>query len=266
MLTLRSPPDFARSTAHANSAIRHLTNIQVITTDEEDRRRPKALDSGPLLLSSAAQKRLYCPDGIQSHHHATQFLTFSPPFDVKFQTMDTITDDVHSTQGSNVSSIGLSSIQGQMVDDLIASLRRTREESVKVAGQEPRDPWVHPVAEGSESSTVSRPKFPSQLELVEESRARRKCSKVVAQLNCFKSNQRVAAFACCPATETNDHKQVNRSKNHKPLPSVVEEPPRSKLEFHAAYDESPPLTGIEVEASMFYARCGNGRHVRLMEI
>ena len=141
MLTLRSPPDFARSTAHANSAIRHLTNIQVITTDEEDRRRPKALDSGPLLLSSAAQKRLYCPDGIQSHHHATQFLTFSPPFDVKFQTMDTITDDVHSTQGSNVSSIGLSSIQGQMVDDLIASLRRTREQAVAVPDADrPRKP------------------------------------------------------------------------------------------------------------------------------
>lgn len=180
-------------------------------------------------------------------------------------------DDVHSTQGSNVSSIGLSSVQGQMVDDLLASLRRSREQST-MRNQEPRDSLVPPLEE-SESSTVSRPQQPQSLEMVEASPARRNFSKVIAQLNCFKTKQRVAALACCPHSENDDHKITSTHRKHRltsvdrkhRLTSVAEEP-SPKLEFRAADDESPSLTGTEVEASMFYARCGDGRHIRLMEI
>ncbi len=234
----------------------------MISTFEEGGYRPKPSDSAPLLLSSAAQKRIYCPDGIVPHRHATQFLTFSPPFDVKFQTLDTSMEDILSTQGSNVSSIGLSSVQGQMVDDLLASLRRSREQST-MRNQEPRDSLVPPLEE-SESSTVSRPQQPQSLEMVEASPARRNFSKVIAQLNCFKTKQRVAALACCPHSENDDHKITSTHRKHR-LTSVAEEP-STKLEFRAADDESPSLTGTEVEASMFYARCGDGRHIRLMEI
>jgi len=256
------PVCFICSTIHANSAIRHLSNIQVITTDEEDRRRPKSFDSGPLLLSSAAQKRLYCPEGIQSHHHATQFLTFSPPFDVKFLTMDTVTDDVQSSQGSNVSSIGLTSIQGQMVDDLIASLRRSRQDTTTVS-PEPHGPLAPPV-EGSECSIVSRQKMPPSVALVDESRARRNCSQVVAQFNCFKTKQRVSALACCPQNENEDASRTG-SRNKK-LSPVTEDETISKIKIVPVDDGAPTLTGTEVEASMFYARCKNGGHIRLMEI
>lgn len=250
------------SISHGSSAIRHLTNIQVITIDDEDRHRPRSSDGGPLLLSSAAQKRIYCPDGISSHHHATQFLTFSPPFDVKFQTLDMSMDDVQSTQGSNVSSIGMSSIQGQMVEELLASLRRTREQPV-MKGQEPRDPLVPPV-EGSETSTVSRTKYPQDMELVETSHGRRNVVGVMSQLNCFRTKQRVAALACCPPPEKDDFR-VSSTSRRRNLTSVAEERSGS-LEFHVSDVASPPLSGTEVQASMFYARRGNGSHVRLMEI
>jgi len=35
----------------------------------------------PLLLSQRAQDRAYFPEGILDHHHAIQYITFSPPFD-----------------------------------------------------------------------------------------------------------------------------------------------------------------------------------------
>jgi hypothetical protein len=248
------------SIAQGNSAIRHLTNIQVITTDEEGRNRPKPSDSGPLLLSSAAQKRIFCPDGILAHHHTTQFLTFCPPFDVNFETVDKSSDDVQSTQGSHVSSIGMNSIQGQMVDELIASLRRTREQLARI--QEHRDPLVPPV-EGSESSTVSRSKDSQTLELFDASRDCRNVANVMSHLNCFKTKQRVAAFACCPHPE-NDHSKIA----HHPLNGLISvaEDQSTHAESLAGDATSPPLTGIEMEASMFYVRGRNGRLIRLMEI
>mmetsp|Transcript_15868 Transcript_15868/g.36584 ORF Transcript_15868/g.36584 Transcript_15868/m.36584 type:complete len:603 (-) Transcript_15868:66-1874(-) len=77
--------------AFAGSAIKHLTQIGVITTDNNDpsntgrggrspRSQPKNEDA-PLLLSKRAQDRAYFPEGILSHHHAMQFITFSPPFE-----------------------------------------------------------------------------------------------------------------------------------------------------------------------------------------
>ncbi len=76
----------------AGSAIRHLTRIGVIESDlnNDDRsntsrnhRRypPQRNEDAPLLLSRLAQDRAYFPEGILDHHHATQFITFSPPFE-----------------------------------------------------------------------------------------------------------------------------------------------------------------------------------------
>lgn len=36
---------------------------------------------GVLTLSKAARKRIYAPDGTLTHHHAMQYLSFSPPFE-----------------------------------------------------------------------------------------------------------------------------------------------------------------------------------------
>jgi hypothetical protein len=78
------------SIAIAGSAIRHLTRIGVITTDNDDstcsdkernRRQQLRNDDAPLLLSKRAQDRAYFPEGILDHHHAIQFITFSPSFE-----------------------------------------------------------------------------------------------------------------------------------------------------------------------------------------
>jgi len=77
--------------AIAGSAIRHLTRIGVITTDNDDstcsdkernrNRRQLRNDDAPLLLSQRAQDRAYFPESILDHHHAIQFITFSPSFE-----------------------------------------------------------------------------------------------------------------------------------------------------------------------------------------
>jgi hypothetical protein len=75
--------------AFAGSAIRHLTRIGVISKDSNDtsddkeqyRPRPPKNEDAPLLLSQRAQDRAYFPEGILNHHHAIQFITFSPPFE-----------------------------------------------------------------------------------------------------------------------------------------------------------------------------------------
>src|SRR5210317_1168808 len=70
----------------ATSAIRHLTTVGVIIPDETDKStrrvfKPKSEES-PLLLSKKAQDRIYAPEGVLNHHHAVQFITFSPPLDL----------------------------------------------------------------------------------------------------------------------------------------------------------------------------------------
>lgn len=78
--------------AIAGSAIRHLTRVGVISTDNDDasfsdkemhRHRQQQLrnEDAPLLLSKRAQDRAYFPEGILDHHHAIQFITFSPTFE-----------------------------------------------------------------------------------------------------------------------------------------------------------------------------------------
>jgi len=73
--------------AIAGSAIRHLTRIGVIASDHDEGkgrsryRRQQRNEDAPLLLSKTAQDRAYFPEGILDHHHAMQFITFSPPFE-----------------------------------------------------------------------------------------------------------------------------------------------------------------------------------------
>lgn len=45
------------------------------------RQQQKRNEDAPLLLSQTAQDRAYFPEGILDHHHAIQFITFSPPFE-----------------------------------------------------------------------------------------------------------------------------------------------------------------------------------------
>lgn len=53
--------------------------------------RPKP-EEAPLILSKKAQDRAYFPEGILNHHHAVQFITFSPPFELA----SGLHDDIHN--------------------------------------------------------------------------------------------------------------------------------------------------------------------------
>ena len=84
----------------AGSAIRHLTRIGVIESDGNNRKytQQQRNDYAPLLLSRLAQDRAYFPEGILDHHHATQFITFSPPFE--FLNNDIYDDMEHASNDS----------------------------------------------------------------------------------------------------------------------------------------------------------------------
>ena len=209
--------------AYATSVIRHLTNIQVINPDEEDKAgqrlfRPKSED-GPLLLSREAQKRIYSPDGVLNHHHATQFLSFSPPFDSKFQTKFQSNEDAFSV--SNISSISGSvhQFQGSLVENLIANLRAKAKEEAEAAVVESEDrqpqttPQTEPVSRTDPSpsealspspvevDTVPRVPRDVNLDLCSTRTRRNNVTYTLSQLNCCKSKDRVAALACCPPPE-----------------------------------------------------------------
>lgn len=64
--------------AFASSAIQHLTSIGVISTDNGTATKN---DDVPLVLSKSARDRCYFPQGLLNHHHAIQFITFSPSFE-----------------------------------------------------------------------------------------------------------------------------------------------------------------------------------------
>ena len=91
----------------ATSCIRHLTSLGIVCTDDEERPgtfRPKSAEAA-LVLTKTAQSRLFVEDGIvMKHHHAVQFVSLSPPMDVKnnnnnttYHSVDHDRDDAHSS-------------------------------------------------------------------------------------------------------------------------------------------------------------------------
>lgn len=278
--------------SYATSAIRHLKRMQIIVTHEHDRlglrrSQPKSEDS-LLLLSTLAQKRIYLPNGVLTHHHATQFLSFSPPFNHETAGVDQANDDI----SSNVSSLGMGShFQGALVDDLITSLQAKTKDRLS------RTPSTT-----NHQNTPSQPDLPFSSITFEEPdiaaimninqlmrfsrddassiRSRQNSSCVMSQLNCWKSKERVAALSCCPhSTAIPLHDMTfncckTRAINPAPLPSVEEENYPS-LDVRPLCEEPkrhrykqisvPSLSGIDTEPSIYYVRRGNTR-VRLIEI
>ena len=128
--------------AFAGSAIRHLTHIGVISKDNNDtsddkeqyRPRPPKNEDAPLLLSKRAQDRAYFPEGILNHHHAMQFITFSPPFGSANNATGTpvLPSNQSSSQSTSSlhSSIGPNSLNSRMNPSL---QRKTSQSSSKVA-------------------------------------------------------------------------------------------------------------------------------------
>lgn len=278
----------------ATSAIRYLTSIQVINTDEQDKLgrrnfRPKSEDS-PLLLSTVAQKRIYSPNVILTHHHATRFLTFSPPFNGHMQPIEQSGDDT----SSNISSIGMgSNFQGVLVDDLMKSLQNKSQAQHAVSdgkmvqpGSSPKSDLQYPSITFEEPDiasimSINQLMRSSRDESSSSSKSRRNASCMMSQLNCWKTRERVAALSCCPQPEAIHIQDITfnccRAKdiNHSLLPSVDEEKcntldarpvdEASSRHRYYPYISAPSLSGIETDASVFYVMRGKTR-VRLMEI
>lgn len=75
---------------YASTLLNHLKQIGVLqyarASDFDSKwkqliGRAKHGEDTVLILSKEAQKRVYVPDGILKHHHACQFLSFTPPFE-----------------------------------------------------------------------------------------------------------------------------------------------------------------------------------------
>jgi hypothetical protein len=60
--------------------------------------RVKAEPPTVLTLSELAQARIYAPDGILKHHHASEYLTFVPPFESPVQRATEHPDELSASQ------------------------------------------------------------------------------------------------------------------------------------------------------------------------
>ena len=88
--------------------------------------KPPADGDACLVLSPEAKSRIYVPEGILKHHHACQFLTFSPPFES--QIVDVLSDQVIVVDDGSTSQLsesqlgyGLSSVSFEDNGSLAAS-------------------------------------------------------------------------------------------------------------------------------------------------
>lgn len=215
-----------------------------------------------------------------SHHHATQFLTFSPPFDTMVHTREPLfNDDAVSALGSNTSSVTGPQFQGYLVEDLIATLLSKAKKPIS-----PRYPTSE--EESSQSSIVSLSH--QALNKIGSRSRRNNVSYALSQLNCFKTRERVAALACCPHQPPKDGKEwcCNvKDWNNAPLLAVDEEEGPS-IELHPTGHDKPDashppnhhhhrsgsqqfssedvwLQGVESEHSPKYVTRGKKRFLRL---
>ena len=73
---------------YAENLLEHMKTVGVISSNTCDSPRRVGDEPQPgegvLTLSADAKKRIYAPDGIMTHHHAIQYLSFCPPFEKPF--------------------------------------------------------------------------------------------------------------------------------------------------------------------------------------
>jgi len=93
---------------YASRALQHLQNLGVVSQiDPNDsdsvRLTPsRKSDETILVLSADARTRSYVPGGIMKHHHAHQFLSFSPPFEPNVR-VDVLAGDGNDDVASQLS-------------------------------------------------------------------------------------------------------------------------------------------------------------------
>ena len=94
--------------SYASKAVQHLQQLHIISQlghNEADKAKltpTRKPDETILVLSREAQTRSYVPGGILRHHHAHQFLSFSPPFESSFR-VDVLAGDAPDDVASQLS-------------------------------------------------------------------------------------------------------------------------------------------------------------------
>eukprot|EP00522_Entomoneis_paludosa_P006443 CAMPEP_0172453366 /NCGR_PEP_ID=MMETSP1065-20121228/10716_1 /TAXON_ID=265537 /ORGANISM="Amphiprora paludosa, Strain CCMP125" /LENGTH=558 /DNA_ID=CAMNT_0013205545 /DNA_START=18 /DNA_END=1694 /DNA_ORIENTATION=- len=102
--------------SYASRALQHLQNLKVVSQidpNDSDNVRltpSRKSDETILVLSKEARTRSYVPGGILKHHHAHQFLSFSPSFEPSVR-VDVLADDDVASQLSD-SQVGTSFASG----------------------------------------------------------------------------------------------------------------------------------------------------------
>lgn len=98
---------------YASELLNHLKCLNVLTPVSNPRWkfvRPRA-DDVILALSKAAQARVYVAGGIFKHHHASQFLTFIPPFETNVR-VDVLGADLDDASASQLSESASGTMSG----------------------------------------------------------------------------------------------------------------------------------------------------------
>lgn len=128
-----------------------MKNIGVISPQGAPSTLPSgakpAAEDAPLLLSKKAQERAYFPEGLLTHHHAVQFVSFAPPFETPVH----ITKLASSrSQDASLSSLGSMSEDRQDGINVIAALGLPQNEE--------NPPSPKSVIEVNEQDSASFPK------------------------------------------------------------------------------------------------------------
>jgi hypothetical protein len=214
-----------KSTVFATSCMRHLSNIGLVCTDEDEKPgrrsfRPKSVESA-LMLSKKAQSRIYAPDGIMDHHHAVHFITISPPLDPNRKPVE-LAIERDADANSSIDSTGAS----QSSFPILAKAR-ANPASTSIESTESPNMQVEP------SRAPSR--TPSALNSVHEEEAkdrRRGLGNLLSQLN------------CCRATLKGEKNESH--ENNLSLITLTEEQVQNWATFDAAKGDDQSVAGRSV--------------------
>ena len=191
----------------ATSAIRHLTTIGVIIPDEDDKSsrrvfKPKSEES-PLLLSKKARDRIYAPEGIFNHHHAVQFITFSPPLDPnrKAIELNSERDDTNSSVGSHLSELGSDSGHAKKDTNVLSAIGVNSSSKVTKSPTAKSDQVV---------SLKLGDNITNQVEDDNSNARRRRFGQMVSKLNCCKLKEKTTTsqlnlFSACSLNQEQEH-------------------------------------------------------------
>jgi hypothetical protein len=213
------------SSVFATSCIRHLSNIGVVCTDEDERPgrrtfRPKSVESA-LILSKKAQSRIYAPDGIMDHHHAVHFITISPPLDPNRKPVELATErdaDANSSLGSTGAS--------QNSFPILAH-SRANPASISIQSTESPSIPVSPLSAPSRSA--------STLNYIHEEEAkdrRRSLGNLLSQLYCCRANLK--------------GEQNESYENNLTLITLTEEQVHNWATFDASRGEDQSVAGLSI--------------------